>query len=379
MRVAALLSCAALLCGCAEPLVARSVEGQIVEGRFISPLAYTLYAIGAVAEAHGDLPTALAAYEQAEESDPKSADIWTRIGAVRCRLSGEHVRVSDAFERAQSIDPDYEPAWREQARCDLEASRLESALKHADRAVLLDPDRDDGGLLRAEILRQLGRTEEARLTLRALTIRRPRSVDAWRALHALSLRLGDATAAEQAAQRVRELVPRPGDAPQRRAAARRPLAELDEALVAGEIRRARRLAQDADLPPAEVAVRAAALGRVREARDQAELVAGADPSSASALVALALAADLSGDEDALSSACDAILASRSARLGPLVPPSSLARLLLAEVLVRRVGREAAVAWLGTPSTSATRASAQDPLEQRIAERVRQELVPAPAP
>jgi tetratricopeptide (TPR) repeat protein len=369
VRVAA-LSCAALLCcGCAELTVARSVDGQVVEGRFISPRAYTLYAIGAEAEAHGDLQTALEAYEQAEESDPESPDIWTRIGAVRCRLGGEHA--PEAFDRARALTPDYEPAWREQARCDLAANRLASALARVEHAVLLDPDRDDGSLLRAEILRKLGRTDEARLALRALTTRHPRSVDAWHALYAFSLQVNDMRAAEQAARRVRELVPRQGDALQRRLPSMLPLAELDEALMAGQLQRARRLAQEAHVPPAEVAVRAAALGRMHEARDQGELVTGADPSSASALVALALAADLSGDEEALSGACEALLASGPGRIAPLVAPSSLARLLLAELLARRVGRDAAVTWLGTPSPAA--ASAHDPLEQRVAKRVQQQL------
>ncbi|WP_438030877.1 tetratricopeptide repeat protein [Sorangium sp. So ce233] len=360
------LALLAAFAGCAAPRVARSVDGQILVGRHIDARSYALYAIGAEAEARGDLATALQAYELAEESDPDSADIWTRIGSARCHI-GQQAAADDAFARARAIDADYEPAHREHARCDLSAGRLEAALGRVERAIQLDPERDDGLLLRAEILRRLGRTDDARRALRALLVRRPRSADAWRALHATAVVSGDRASAEQAARRLRELAP-PGVAAGRPPASLGPLAELDEALVLGQLRRARRLARDADLPPAEVAVRAAALGRAGEAREQAELVSGADPASASALVALAVAADLTGDVDALTRATDALHAA-AASGGPAVPPSPLARLLFAELLFRRVGRDAALAWLGPLPPP----GAGDPLSREVAQRVQREL------
>ncbi|HVY45506.1 MAG TPA: hypothetical protein VHB21_06480, partial [Minicystis sp.] len=51
------------------------------------------------------------------------------------------------------------------------------------------------------------------------------------------------------------------------------------------------------------------------------------------------------------------------------PPSPLARLLLAELIDRRVGRDAARAYLGSPPP----ASGLDPLYLRTAERVRARL------
>ncbi|WP_437494345.1 hypothetical protein WME75_22295 [Sorangium sp. So ce1014] len=364
----AALAALSLGAGCAAPRVARSVDGQIIEGRQIRPYAYALYAIGAEAEARGNLATALQAYELAEDSDPESADIWTRVGSVRCRL-GRPEAADDAFERARAIDRDYEPAHREQARCDLAAGRLLAALGRVDRAILLDPDRDDGILLRAEILRRLGRTEDARLSLRALLVRRPGSADAWRELRAVALAAGDRAVAEEAARRLRELASRRAAASGRPLSPRGPLAELDEALVLGQLRRARRLARDAELPPAEIAVRAAALGRGAEAREQAELVSAADPASASALVALAVAADLGGDLEALTRACDALHAPAGG--GAAVPPSRLARLLLAELLFRRVGRDAALVWLGPLPPPAP--GARDPLSHAIEQRVHREL------
>ncbi|WP_437719098.1 tetratricopeptide repeat protein [Sorangium sp. So ce448] len=355
--------------GCAAPRVARSIDGQIIEGRTIAAHAYALYAIGAEAEARGDLATALEAYELAEDGDPDSADIWTRIGSVRCRL-GRGEAAGAAFERARAIEPDYEPAYREQARCDLSAGRLEAALGRIDRAILLDPDRDDGALLRAEILRRLGRTDDARLALRALVVRRPWSTEAWRALHAVAVEAGDRAVAEQAARRLRELAAPGAAVLGRRMPSGGRLSEVDEALVLGQLRRARRLARDADLTPAEVAVRAAALGRLGEAREQAELVSAADPASAEALVALAVAADLTGDLDALTRACDALDLSAAAG-GPAVAPSRLARLLFAELLFRRVGRDAALTWLGPPLPPALVGG--DALSQEVERRVHREL------
>jgi tetratricopeptide (TPR) repeat protein len=352
--------------GCASPTVVRVVDGSAIEGRFISPRAYALYAIAADAEARGSLDEALAAYSAAEGDDPESADIWTRIGALRCQLKGGSGDPGEAFERAIALDAGFEPAWREWARCAAAAGELTQALARVDQAVALDPDRDEGMLLRAEIKERLKRTDEARRELRALTIQRPRSVDAWRALYGLELRAGDAERAAAAARRARELAPRHGDGMEEKLPSLRPLAELDAALGRGDLRGARRLALEARLPPAELSVRAAALGRAREARDQAELVLGADPSSASARVALAMAADLAGDAAALAQAWAAAPGPREAS----VPPSRLARLLLAELLDRRVGREAARIWLGALPDAA---GVGDELEARVARRVRERL------
>lgn len=343
MRLAAAALAASLAAaGCASPRVVRVVGGEPIEGRFIPPRAYALYAIGADAEAHGDAETALAAYTEAEGDDPQSADIWTRIGALRCRLEGRRGDPAEAFDRAVSIDPTFEPAWRERARCAAADGRLGEALAHADRAVQLDPDRDEAILLHAALLERLRRPGDARRELRALTIRHPTSVEAWRALAELELRAGDRFAAAVAARRLRALAPRHADELERRFAALHPLAEVDEALSRGDLDQARRAARRAGLAPAEIAVHAAALGRAREAIEQAELVLGADPSSTSALIALAVAAELAGDTAVRDRAWSAVPGPGD----PAVPPSPLARLLLCTLLIRLGEPEAALAWLG---------------------------------
>jgi hypothetical protein len=113
-------------------------------------------------------------------------------------------------------------------------------------------------------------------------------------------------------------------------------------------------------------VRAAALGRAAEAREQAELVLGADPADTSARIALAAAADLAGDPAAVAAAMRAIPARGTA-------PSPLARLVFAEALARRVGPDAARAWLGPAWPDAP--ASDDPLLAATAARVRTALSP----
>src|SRR5262249_46255631 len=125
----------------------------------------------------------------------------------------------------------------------------------------------------------------------------------------------------------------------------------------------RRAAHHARLPLSEIALRAAALGRLAAAKTQAEVLVGADPSDASARIALAVAADLAGNADALAGALTGIPAA-------LTPASPLARLLFAELLDRRVGPAAARDFLGAlPGEEAP----GDALLEQVARRVRARL------
>lgn len=346
----------ALFAGCVEPSVVRVIDGRAVSGRFISASAYAYYARGADAEAQGDLPDALRAYESALDEDD-SAEIWTRIGAVRCALLGRlGDGVSEAWRRAEALDPELEPLWRERARCDLAGSQLAEALASAERALAFDPDDPGATLALASALDRLGRGPEALRSLRSLALRGPIPAAAWRALHDLATRMGDVGAAEAAA---RHLGPKSGPPPAGACIdVPRNAADIDDALNRGEIARARHLALDAHLPLAELAVRAAALTHPTSARSLAELILAAEPRNGSARVALAAAADLSGDLDTLDRAIAAPLPA------DVSPPSPLARLVLAELLARRLG---ALSPAVDPATSAL--SACDRLYDELAGRL----------
>lgn len=393
-RSFALFFAAAALAGCAEPTVLRVVDGHEVEGRFVSDYAYALYGRAAYEEAQrgqaaGEAEPwagrdALLALEAAASEDEDSAPLWTAIGSLRCRPPGPDLDGAEsALARARGIDPESAPAHRETARCRLvaastprnagkaDALRAE-ALEEAERAMRLDPDDVAAAAIVAGILRDLGRPDEGRRLLRALTIRSPGSTDAWLALGAFARSIHDEALAEQAARKARELSPRLAAALEAEAPALAPLAELDDALRRDDLLAAHRHARRAHLTLAEVAARAAALGRPASARAQAELVLAADPADITARVALAVAADLAGDAAALTAA----LASIPPVPAALTAPSPLAALLFTELLSRRVDDAAARAWLAAQPAAAAPAARPGPgdaLLAAVSARVRARL------
>ncbi len=355
----------ALAAGCASSGVVRVVDGRPVEGRFVSPRAYAYYARGASAEARGDLPDALRDYEAAVAED-EGADLWTRIGAVRCALLGAAGEgVIDAWRRAEVIDAAFEPLWRARARCELAAGHASSALVAAERALALDPEQVEASLVVADALAGVGRLEDARRLLGALLARSPTTTSAWRALRDLARRSGDAATLARATERLRTSAEHAPVVASERASER--AAQVDRALVHGDLVTVRRLALAAHQPLAEVAVRAAALARPAAARELAETVLAADPHEGSALIALAAAADLEGDSAALDRALSAPLRS------PPSPPSPLARLVLTELIARRVGPAPARAIL---DSTAPAPGEPDPLVDALASRLRVRLAPA---
>ncbi|MRG90947.1 tetratricopeptide repeat protein [Polyangium spumosum] len=361
-----------LTAGCGDPKVIRVIDGVPTEGRFIAYEAYAYYARAAEAEARGDLRLAILLYRGAAEHDAKSVEVWTRLGAAACADPDARGSAGGAFERAEALDPTYEPLARARARCAEKMGRLDEALGHAARAVALDPGQDEAVLLYASLLERRGRVTEAERWLDALVFERPTSVRGWLARYELALRRNDAAAAERAARALRRRAPRHADRISAEVPALAPLAEVDAALRSGDLGAARKAALRARLPAPELAVRAAALGLAPLARDQAELVLGADPSSSSARIALAVAADLAGDAALFASALDAPRDTLAAA------PSPLARLLFADLLLRRAGAEAARAFAGAASASSDTSpnATPDPLLEAVRKRVRARLAPS---
>jgi Tetratricopeptide repeat len=345
LRIARLLMLAPALAGCAvfEGSVTRVYSGRAVEERYISPEAYSHYTAGAIAEAAGNDEAAAAEYFQAADEDPDSADIWTRLGAVHCRLKTG--KSASLFERAQEIDSDYAPLQRERALCALQNGDAARARREAALAVALDPDDETASLVLGEAERRLGRRDEARRWLLALSLRDPSSSRAQAALTALDR----GTAAKSPVfARV---------APRRLAPARKTLDDVDRALSRGDAGLARSLALGAGISASTLALRAAAFGVTALAREEAERVLAADAGDSDAFVAALVAASLDHDE--------ARFATLLTRLDEApTPPSTLAMRLLAELVAARVGPEASQklresSALGAPA---------DPLERRVEAR-----------
>jgi len=320
--------------------VTRVVDGQAQEGNFIGPDSYAAYARGAQLEAQEQYPEAERAYTEALELDPKSVGIWTRIGSVRC-ASGRP-DAAGAFERAERLEPEFAALWYERGRCSLRLDRPREANAAALRALSLDPLHLPTSMLVVETFVQLKQTESALRYLDAAIALYPQvnALTHWK--HAILH--GDGTAN----------VARTGRSPA--------LDELDRALLNDTNDTARELALGLDLAESELAARAVALGKTKAGLTQAQHVQQADPADGTAWVTLLSSADLLRDESLYEATLNALGEEPTA-------PSPLAVVLFAELLKRRVGAEAARAWL-----SAAEAEAVDnPLALRQLRRLENEL------
>lgn len=326
------------------PDVVRVFDGEARVGPYITHETYAAYARGALLEASGEYQQAEVSYEKALADSPESAAIWVRLAAVRCRLGGA---IEPGLAQARRLNPDYAPIWREWALCTLERGQASEARALAERALALDPDDESTTLLLARIEEQLGNEERSAELLLAHGIRGPGSGAVWRAALDLAERTKDPTLAALARAGLdRAGLPDPTYATQR-ARSRALLDAIDRALLADELDLARQLAPRARLSADALAVRAAVIGAARAALNQADFVLEADATNTDAWIAGLVAADLLDDE--------ACFEDRLTRWSPpnTAPRPEAARLLGA-LLERRMGPEAARAWLqATQSSAAT--------------------------
>ncbi len=349
--------CAALCAGCGlgSGSVVRVVDGQEIQGRAIGTDAYAAYTRGMLFELAEKYSEAEREYLLAVESDPSSPELWSRLGAVRCHLAGR-TGASDALARAQQLDPEYGPLFVAKAECARTEGNIRGALEHARKAVTLDPKHPAALETLLSTLTAAGKNREALDWAIALALEHG-SPSAWQRVARLSDQLSDSAWTKHASDRARA-----SRAAMARGGGGQPscddatLRELDGALVAGKLGHARDLANRCRVTPGVLASRAAALGATKVALTQALHVLAADPANGDARVALWVAADLSGDslpEPPLE--------------GAAVPVGPLSVRLMAEMLRRRTGDEAARAWI---AAAPALPQARDALERSIDERLR---------
>jgi len=329
---------AAASAGCFPGGVVRVTGGEERTGPFVRPDAYAAYARGALAEAEGRWSDAAAAYRMALDRQ-EDALIFARLGAVLCR-QGMSSEARQAFDEGHDADSGAAIVFRERARCALQAKAYDEALDASARAMQLDPDDREALATRVEALERSQRGAEAD-ALRAETAGpRARPTATVRG----SVASSEVRPGGDLGQALREPV--------------RALAEVDDALARGALDEASASASRARLPRSMLAARALAFGHIAFARKIAGRVAAADPRDGSARLIAAAGADLAHDEPELTKA----LASPE----PALPPSYLARLLFAEVLLRREGPAAAMAMVDPTRLKEHR---EDPVEERVRVRV----------
>lgn len=327
-RVLGVLALALPACRFEPGPVTRVFDGVRHEGRYIAPNAYAEYARGALHEARGDLAAALAHYEAALRIDPRSPEIRARIGHLQCRRSrssGDRAAQAArrAFAGAIAKDPRSSIAWFESARCQRKHGNLDAALAQARKAARFDPESVATSVLVAELCEARGDAPCAAAWLDALVAKNPESRPAWNAVLAHAERRRDAGRLLRARRALASL----GQPPP-------PHVALEDAFVAGDLGAARRAAVRLRLPPGRLALRAALVGAMPIAREQAKLVLAADPDDTEAWVAALLIADLERDADAF----DDLL--RHPPDEP-TPPSAEAVRALHELVSRRAGAESA--------------------------------------
>ena len=381
MRRSAPALVAHLLAVCLAPLavacfgeskVVRVYDGRIVEGKFVSSDAYAAYLRGALAEEAGDLRAALSAYEQASHEDDADPEPLTRVGDVWCRLNPSSPGADDAFARALRIDNAYAPALAAQARC--LAARGKPADAFAIASQIAPTDRKSANvealLIRLAAARPGGAADrQMRERAIALTVASGESPAAWDALIAWARAKSDAellargleglihVAPARSAEvetGVLELLGIGQTALARRVAAR--LADtpverggrgihdptaarlaIDDAILGGDLERARRRATRGHVALSEVAARALILERPELASTLARSVLSADPNVGGArMVLLALLAR----EGASPVTADAA----PPKTGPTDRPAAACVLVLAERLASSSSPEVARTW-----------------------------------
>ncbi len=208
----------------------------------------------------------------------------------------------------------------------------------------------------ARALDRAGRSDEALRWLLGVTVARPAAVEAWRTLAEIAKRRGRRAEQLRAEQALARLEPPTRPA---RSKKRPQPSDVDSALASGDLELARTRAIAVAMASDELAVRAAAIGQPEIAAQQADHVLSADPSNGNAWIAALVAADLLADGERFRQALATL------EREPMAPGPLAAR-LLADLLTRRVGVEAARAWL---SAYGPLPAPSDPLEERIAARL----------
>lgn len=338
---------ALVVAGCGSKQVVRVYDGEPVRERYIKPDAYRLFMRAMMAEQAGSFELAHKLYLQAQDEDPDSVQIATRIAAVRCKLSNtDSSEVEMLFADAERLDPTYVVLWNERARCSLARVDAKPAQIYAETALRYAPYDMDATMLLVEALRAQGLVKQALMALHARSLM-DASPRAWQALRQYAVAHYDEPFAQLASSKLEGLqygqyrqgvmLAVGGGLPDA-------LQRVDDAIYNGDLPGARQWATVARVRASDVAARAAAMGKWAIAREQARLVLSAEPSNPDALALLLVSpvpepTGSSADLDLWRRAIGAATSSTKPRA-----ISYLVALVFADGLSRRFGPRVARDW-----------------------------------
>lgn len=338
------LSTSALLgqAGCAGyGRTVRIVDGEAREERPIASRAYAAALTAAYLEARGQYGAALRSYREALSYDDESSELQLRVAKLTCLTDATDA--DDEFAEAVSLNPHYEPAWREWARCSLRRGQHRQALRFAREAQAVEPLKLSATEILVEALAANNKHEEALRQLVGHVATFPDDLRAWQLLLELAQKRGHAAWVRAASDNVDRLRP---EEPAPLASKPLELFGRDSAdavrAIAGalnreDLRRARQLAIDARLTPVKLAFLAAERGHFGAALAQAKLVLDASPSNSDARIIALLASFHLGLRDEFNGFLDLGKAAPA-------PPSPDVSLLLQQLIASEIGADGVAAW-----------------------------------
>jgi hypothetical protein len=321
-RALLLAGFAAAALGCAgSDKVVRVIDGRPVVGEFVPAEAYAAYLRGAIADAAGDLGGAIEGYAIACALGPRDPEPLARLGDARCRRDPRDPRAEEAIAGALAIDGAYAPALEARAQCAERRGDDAVALASVNLAARANPAAVEplATLARMERGGSNAGSAELRERLVAMTLLSGTDASAWDALASWARGHGDAQLEARAlAEVVRLESSRRGevaDAALRfegegEITAARSLARarvevggtgaigariarlaIDDALLAGDIPAASRMATRSHVGPIVVAARALLAGDYATARSIAATLLNAEPRSIAPRLVIAAASD----------------------------------------------------------------------------------------
>jgi tetratricopeptide (TPR) repeat protein len=132
----------------------------------VRPIDAEFYmALGDAWQKIGELPNAVAAYQQALRLRPDFPRALLFL-AVALKASGELAKADNALNRAIKLDPASAVAWFQSGAIDFDSGRTASAIEKTEKAIALDPDSSGAHAQLAALLWRTGDAERAENELR---------------------------------------------------------------------------------------------------------------------------------------------------------------------------------------------------------------------